>query len=293
MPKQKKFSIDWDDTLKQINEQTDKKSKYIDERIYYPKLKDDGTGSAKIRFLPAPDQKVPWSLIFSHSIYGPNGWYIQNCPTTPGIDKQCPACEDNRKVWSENDEDTARKLTKGRNRKANYYTNILIVKDPANPENEGKVFLFRYGVKIHEKIIAKIKPSEEILKPVMIFDYYDGADFNLIIKRKKIGNGKSVANYDDSNFDNPSSIDEEKLEQIVESRFSISEFIQEDKFLTYDVLKQKYDKVMGTTINTTSSTTPTQTESTSMQTQSSEVVVNEDNTIDDEEAFFQDIEISN
>ncbi len=238
----RKFGIDWDDTIKKIDEQNDKKSSFKDDRIYYPQLKSDGTGGAVIRFLPSPDTDVPYVKVFSHSIQGPGGYYIQNCPTTHG--NECPVCRANSKIWSENEDDVARKLTSRSKRKTSFYSNILIVNDPKNPDNNGKVFLYRYGVKIYKKIMDMIKP--EIGKPVMVFDYYDGADFALIVNQQQVGKVK-MPNYDASKFETPAPVadNDDAIEKIHNQRFGLAEFIDTEKFLAFDKLEEKYNKVMG------------------------------------------------
>jgi len=242
----RKFGIDWSKTMKKINDQANTKKNFTDDRLYYPQLKDDGTGSAIIRFLPSKDTDLPWVQLQTHGIQGPGGWFIQNCPTT--LNNPCPVCKSNSIIWNENDEETARKLTRGKTRKTNYYSNVLVVKDPQNPENEGKVFLFRYGAKIHKKIMEQMNPvggDDGVETPVMVFDYYEGANFKLIIKRQKVGN-KNMANYDSSKFDAVSSVGtDEEIEKIHNSLYSLAEFITPDKFLAYDELAKKYAKVCG------------------------------------------------
>jgi hypothetical protein len=232
--------------MKKINDQANTKKSFTDDRLYYPQLKEDGTGSAIIRFLPSKDTDLPWVMLQTHGIQGPGGWFIQNCPTT--LNNPCPVCKSNSVIWNENDEETARKLTRGKTRKTNYYSNVLVVKDPQNPENEGKVFLFRYGAKIHKKIMEQMNPvggDDGVETPVMVFDYYEGANFKLIIKRQKVGN-KNMANYDSSKFDSVSSVGtDEEIEKIHNSLYSLAEFITPDKFLSYDELAKKYAKVCG------------------------------------------------
>lgn len=242
----RKFGIDWSKTIKKINEQNTKTNNksFTDERLYYPQLKEDGTGSAIIRFLPSNDTDFPWVLVYSHSIKGIGGWYIQNCPTSiPNRD--CPVCKHNKQIWNDYTEAEARELTNGKTRKANYYANILVVKDPANPSNEGKVFLFRYGAKIQKKITEAMKPEGDVDDPIYVHDWYEGANFKLIIKRQKVGQ-KSMANYDSSKFEAISEIGtDEQIEKIKNSMYPLSEFISEDKFLSYETLLPKYNKVIG------------------------------------------------
>jgi len=236
-----KFKIDWSKAMDKIREQNDKKggNGFKDERIYYPQFNENGTAQAIIRFLPSPDTDIPFVSVYTHSIKGPGGWYIENCPTT--LKKECPVCKANSAIWA-SDPDTAR----SRKRKQNYFSNILVVKDPLNAENEGKVFIYKYGKKVHDKIMEKLQPGEDsIEEPVMVFDYYDGADFKLIIKKVKVGT-VSMPNYDSCGFDKPSPVGtDEEIEKFSKSLYNLSEFVAESSFKSYDELDSKFDRVMG------------------------------------------------
>jgi len=236
-----RFKIDWSQAMNKIREQNDKKGggNFKDERIYYPQFNDNGTAQAIIRFLPSPDTDIPFVNVYTHSIRGPGGWYIENCPTT--LKKDCPVCKANSAIW-DSDPDTAR----SRKRKQSYFANILVVKDPANPENEGKVFIYRYGKKVHGKIMEKMQPEEGgIEEPIMVFDYYEGADFKLIIKKVKVDN-ILMPNYDSCSFDKPSAIGtDEEIEKVSKARYNLSEFIAPTAFKSYDELASKFDRVVG------------------------------------------------
>jgi len=258
----KKFKIDWAGTMDKIREQGSKKTNnsYKDERIYYPQFNENDTAQAIIRFLPSPDTDIPFVSVYSHSIQGA-GWYIENCPTT--IKKECPACKANTAIW-ESDPDTARK----RKRKQSYYSNILIIKDPANPENEGKVFLYKYGKKVYDKIMSKIDPgSDSIEEPIMVFDYYDGADFKLIIKKIQVGKYK-MPNYDDSQFSAPSPVGtDDEIEKYAESLYNLSEFTAPENFKSFDELQTKFERVTGVTGVESNNSTPRQNRPTSQTTE--------------------------
>jgi hypothetical protein len=240
----KKFKIDWNETLTKIKDQETKGgNSFKDEREYRPQFNDKGIAQAVIRFLPSPDTDIPFAAVYSHGFKGPGGWYIENCPTT--LKKECPTCKANSSIWDE-DPDLLRQS--GRKRKLSYYSNILVVKDPQNPENEGKVWLFRYGKKIHDMIMAKIQPADDSIdKPIMVFDYYDGADFKLKIKNIKF-NGKLVPNYDDSSFtDTISPIgSDEEIEKIHAARYNLAGYIDPKSFKSYDELAARLEKVTGT-----------------------------------------------
>ena len=135
-----------------------------DDRLWKPEMGKDGVGSAVIRFLPAPDgEELPWAKMYSHAFQGPGGWYIENSLTTIG--QKDPLGEHNRTLWnsgSDQDKETVRK----QKRKLSYYSNIYVVRDPANPSNEGKVFLFKYGKKIFDKILNAMQPEFEDEQPI-------------------------------------------------------------------------------------------------------------------------------
>lgn len=280
----RKFAIDWDKVTKKIKEQNAGAKNFKDERIYYPQVKDDGTAQAIIRFLPSNDTDIPFVKVYSHGFKGPGGWLIENCPTTLGQD--CPVCKANQALW-ETDEKTARP----RSRKLSYYSNIQVVKDPQNPENEGKVFIFRYGKKIHEKIMEKLSPDEGgIVEPIMVFDYYDGANFNLIIKRVKAGN-QSFPNYDSSFFDGVSPVGTDaEIEKIDGDLHQISEFVSEGQFKSYEELSEKMVRVTGATAApapTAEAPTATETAPAASTADAGEAVFDAD---DDDDAFFKKLQ---
>jgi len=241
----KKFAIDWGNALKKIQEQAEAKTaSYTDEREFKPKYKQDGTFQAVIRFLPSKDTDIPFIDVYSHGFKGPGGWFVDNCPTT--IKKKCPVCTANSAIWDEFP-DVVRK----RKRKLSYYANILVINDIQTPENNGKVFLYRFGKKIHDKIMQKLNPPEGgILKPVTVFDYYEGANFNLMIKKVKVG-PNMLPNYDDSNFDSVSTLgDDDEIEKIHGQLFGLKDYHAESNFKSWDELKEKHDKVVGQTVET-------------------------------------------
>ncbi len=288
----KKFGRDWSKTMDKIREQNYKGNSgnsYKDERIYYPEFSSNGTAQALIRFLPSPDTDIPFVSTYSHSVKGPGGWYIENCPTT--LKKECPVCKANSAIW-DSDQETARK----RKRKQNYYSNILVVKDPAHPENEGKVFLYRYGKKVHDKIMERINPGEDsIEEPVMVFDYYDGADFKLIIKKIKVGN-LNMPNYDSCQFDNPSPVGTDaEIEKIDKSLYSLSEFVSPDNFKEYGELESKFNRVVGApnpayTNQPTPAPSTTKPEQSNTKNETSEAIAEESTFEGSDDDFFNDLQ---
>lgn len=216
-------------------------SRGADERFWQPEVDKAGNGYAVIRFLAPPKgEELPWVRIWNHGFQGPTGkWYIENSLTTLG--KADPVSEHNTELWnsgSEANKEAARK----QKRKLTYIANILIVKDPAHPENEGKVFLYKFGKKIWDKIKDLADPQFEDEKPINVFDFWEGANFKL-----KIRNVEGYRNYDKSEFESPSPIfeDDSEIEAIWEKQHSLLQFLEEKHFKSYDDLKKKFDMVMG------------------------------------------------
>ena len=223
-------------------------AKEVDERFWKPEVDKAGNGYAVIRFLPAPKgEEVPWVRLWSHGFQGPGGWYIESSLTTLG--QQDPVSEHNSKLWNsgeDKDKDTARK----QKRRLTYIANIYVDKDPANPDTEGKVFLYKFGKKIFDKINEQMNPTFEDEEAVNPFDFWQGANFKM-----KIRNVEGYRNYDKSEFDSPSPLSEndDTLEKIWESQNSLSAFIAPDQFKSYDQLKSRLDRVLGLSGGSTSS----------------------------------------
>lgn len=218
-----KMKIDWNKISDQIKESETKggfKKKEADPRFYNPDVSKDGYAEVRIRLLPSPDTDIPYIKKFNHGFVTNGQWFIENCPTTLG--EKCPVCEDNGRLWNGTKGD--KDIASDRSRKLSVITNILVVKDPNHPENEGKVFLWRYGKKLHEKIIDKINPKKgSVDEPIMIFDPQNGADFKLKAKRSSFTgrNGKEMKsmNYDTSEFAPQSALTAEQI-KIVDLPFS-------------------------------------------------------------------------
>ena len=227
--------------LVQEAEKLNKQGPGADERFWKPELDKSGNGYAVIRFLPAPDKEdLPWAKVYSHAFQGPGGWYIENSLTT--VNKKDPVGEVNRKLWNsgiDSDKDIARK----QKRKLSYYTNIYVVRDPAHPENEGKVFLYKFGKKIYDKITAAMQPEFEDETPINPFELWEGANFKL-----KICKVAGFWNYDKSEFDSVSALDSDdaKLEAIWKEENSLTAFTNEDQFKTYEELQTRLNEVLGT-----------------------------------------------
>jgi len=216
-----------------------------DDRFWQPEVDKAGNGYAVIRFLAPPKgEELPWVRVWNHGFQGPTGkWYIENSLTTIG--KTDPVSEFNTELWNSGSE-ANKEVARKQKRKLTYYTNILIVQDSKHPENEGKVFLFKFGKKIFDKIKDVAEPQFEDEKPLNPFDFWEGANFKL-----KIRNVEGYRNYDKSEFDTPSSISEDDsiIENIWNKQHSLTAFLDPKNFKSYDDLKKKLDMVLsgGTT----------------------------------------------
>jgi len=214
--------------------------KQVDERFWKPEVDASGNGYAVIRFLPAPDgETVPWAKVYSHAFQGPGGWYIENSLTT--VNEKDPVGEVNRQHWNAGTEE-GKEVARRQKRKLSYYSNILVVKDPKHPDNEGKVFLYKYGKKIHDKILAAMQPEFQDETPVNVFDLWEGANFKLKIKKVA-----GFWNYDSSEFDSVSALssDDTELEATWKKEHSLEAFTSKDQFKSYDELEKRLNLVLG------------------------------------------------
>ena len=211
-----------------------------DERLWKPELDKTGNGYAVVRFLPAPDgEDLPWAKVYSHAFQGPGGWYIENSLTTIG--GKDPVSEYNRDLWNsgnESDKDVVRR----QKRKLSYYSNIYVVKDPVNPHNEGGVFLFKFGKKIFDKLTAAMQPEFEDETPINPFDFWQGANFKLKIRKVD-----GYWNYDKSEFDAPAPLldDDDALEAVWKKEYSLADFTAQSNFKSYDDLERRLKSVLG------------------------------------------------
>lgn len=213
----------------------------VDTRFWKPEVDKGGNGYAVIRFLPAPqNEDVPFVRVWDHGFQGPTGkWYIERSLTT--LAQKDPVSEYNNMLWNSGiaaNKDLVRKYK----RRLSFYSNIYVVKDPSNPQNEGQVFLYKYGKKIFDKLNDMMNPEFEDESPRNPFDLWEGADFKL-----KIRNVEGYRNYDKSEFDTPRPLldDDDKMEKTWKSQFSIKEFTDPSNFKSYDELKQKLYTVLA------------------------------------------------
>ena len=215
------------------------KSSYIDERVWNLKKDAAGNALATIRFLPQKDlANAPIILLNRHSFQVGGKWFIDDCPVTIG--KECPVCEHSSAIWK-SDEDRGRMFW----RKKTYISNILVIEDSAAPENNGKVFIFKYGVKIYEKLMEAISPEDKDETGVNIFDFDEGLNFKL--KLTQVGGHN---NYDKSKFVTlPSAIgngDIKVQEEVYNQIYDLTEFVDPTKFKSYDDLLKKFKNMIAT-----------------------------------------------
>ena len=215
------------------------KNKYQDDRFWKPELDKTGNGFAVLRFLPAIEgEDLPWQRVWSHAFQDKGGWYIENSLTT--MSQKDPVSEENTRLWNtglDSDKEIARK----RKRKLSYYSNIMIVSDPKHPENEGKVFLFKFGKKIFDKITEAMQPAFDDEQPINPFDFWKGANFKLKIRKVD-----GYWNYDKSEFESVSqaAVDDEKIKAIWKQQHPLKPFVDLSNFKTYDELKEKLNRVI-------------------------------------------------
>lgn len=220
-----------------------KKGYEEDTRIWAPTRDKVGNGFAIIRFLPhAPsdgEDGVPFVRQFSHSFEGPGGWLIDRCPTTLG--QPCPVCDSNTELWETNQE-AEQAIARKRKRKLEYVSNIYVVSDPAKPDNQGKVFLFKYGAKIFTKLQEKISPQFEGEKGMNPFDLWEGANFKLKVKKVE-----GYPNYDSSEFEFPTAFlngDEDAINEIWNKEYSLQSLLDPKTIKSYDEIAERLAKVL-------------------------------------------------
>mgnify|MGYP001254946310 FL=1 len=211
-----------------------------DDRLWKLDVDKSGNGYAVIRFLPAPENEdLPFVKLYSHAFQGSGGWYIENSLTTLG--QKDPVSEYNSQLWN-NGTDAGKEMARKQKRKLTYISNIYVVKDPANPENEGKTFLYKYGKKIFDKLTAAMQPEFEDEEAIDPFDFWQGANFKL-----KAKNVAGYRNYDSSEFaaQSPLLDDDEAMEGLWKKQASLQEFVGADQFKSYEDLKKRLGYVLG------------------------------------------------
>jgi len=226
--------------VKEVEKMNNNGSSSGDDRQWKLECDKSGNGYAVIRFLPAPNgEDLPFVKLYSHAFQGPGGWYIENSLTTLG--QKDPVSEYNTMLWN-NGTDAGKEAARKQKRKLTYIANIYVVKDPANPENEGKVFLYKFGKKIFDKLTAAMQPEFEDEEAIDPFDFWGGANFKL-----KAKNVAGYRNYDSSEFARPDALldDDDAMEAIWKRQYSLAELVAADQFKDYETLKKRLDYVLG------------------------------------------------
>jgi len=237
----KRKKSDLQNKLKEKVENLNSAGSFKDDRVWKLTTDKSGNGNAIIRFLMAPaNEDFPFVRFWHHSFKGPGGWYMQNCLTTLG--KNCPVCEANTVLWNTEIE-ANKKIASERKRKLTYVSNILVLSDPANKDNNGTVFLFKYGAKIFEKINDLLHPTIEGEQEISVFDFWDGCNFK--IRSAKV---KEYINYDKSQFESPAPLfggDDSKIKEVWSKEYPLAPFVDPKEFKTYEELKENFDRVVG------------------------------------------------
>jgi len=211
-----------------------------EDNLWKPQMDKTGNGYAVIRFLPSPNEKNPYVQIWSHAFQGPGGWYIENSLTT--MNQKDPVGELNRQLWNSGS-DADKEIARKQKRKLSYYANIYVVSDPANPDKEGKVYLYKFGKKIWDKLVEAMQPAFADETSINPFDFWEGADFKLKIRKVD-----GYWNYDKSEFASQSPLlggDESKLENIYNQLNDLEELVSPTNFKTYEQLQERLNNVLG------------------------------------------------
>jgi len=223
-----------------------KQERQKDERFWRPTQGKDGVGSAIIRFLPVSEgDSQPWVELTEYAFQGPGGWYIEKALTSIG--RKDPVQDKFSELWQTGIEANREKAKKLK-RKFSYVSNILVIKDPGAPENEGKVFLYKFGKRIFDKIRNAMFPEQDELdeqkkEGINVFCPWEGSNFKL-----RVAKVDSFPNYDKSEFATPAALldgDDTKIKNLWESQYKLSDVVAPDQFKSYDALKARLDRVLG------------------------------------------------
>lgn len=244
------MNTDYDAMLNLLKNQNGGKKVYEGdkwkENLFKYKLKADGTWDGIIRFLPRPvgdGDGNPSMKVLSHAFQGDGGWLIENCPYTYG--EPCPVCEHNAPIYR------AGGRPDGTGRKTSYYSNILVIKDPQNPDNEGKVFIWKYGKGIYETVMDKCDPKSEMDVPINVFHPKNGTNFRLKIKLIKTVNAKTgkpeeYPDFKSSTFsESVIPLADDVIANASKQLHKLSDICSPDKVKSYEALTERFDKVMG------------------------------------------------
>jgi hypothetical protein len=158
----------------------------------------------------------------------------------------CPVCEKNKEYWSSGQE-ALKKVASEHKRQLKYISNIYIVSDSGNPDNNGKVMLYKYGAKIFKKIQSAMSPEFPEDPSFDPFDFWTGANFVV----KKTGMGRD-SNYDQSAFQSQGQLfdDDSKIEEVWKKEHSLKAFLDPSIFTSYEIIQKRLDRVTGNSTQT-------------------------------------------
>lgn len=247
--------FDTNTLTQQLQQVFEPKKNYGDERQWDLTTDEKGNGSAVIRLLPQKDiNQIPIVKFFEHYIRfvdktGNVKYYRAKSPQTIG--KPCPVSD----IYYELNAigtDEAKEFARQISRKTKFASNVYVIKDNGNPDNNGKVFYWTYGVKLLDKIKAVLNPSEDLIaagiQPINVFDPIDGANM-ILVRTKKSKN--DFPSYDNTTFDKPSALftDIEEAKRFIEENcYDLNEIILgEDTFEPYEKLLAKFKKAIAGT----------------------------------------------
>jgi hypothetical protein len=240
-----------EESVRQLNEKADKlaggKTSYVDERIWKPTKDKAGNADAVIRFLDTPLnaektalENSPVVQRYSHGFEVNGKWLIEDCPTTLGL--PCPICDANSELWNTG-LDSNKKIASSRKRKLSYYANIYVISDQGNPENEGKVFLYRFGRQIWDIIEEARQPQSALDEAMNPFDMWTGANLRVRVRKNEGG----YDTYTSSAFESPKPLSnsDDKIKEIWLQAYPLEPEISPTLFKSYDELKTRFDEVVG------------------------------------------------
>lgn len=236
-------SFDFDNMVSEVGKDPFAASsdKYAEDNRFYKLTKDkEGNGGAIIRFLPDRNRNMIQQVYKINTTIEKNGkkrFVNELSPNTIGA--PCPFQEKWQELWNAGDKDESKKF----GRAIRFYTNIKVIKDPANPANEGKIFLLDMSGTMKDKIQKIVNPSQADRDlgqaPKELFNPIKGNSFRLVSKKGSNG----MINYDSSEAlsDITSIYDsvEAAFADIKENTHDLAEFKKPETYLSYEKLQDK------------------------------------------------------
>jgi len=200
-------------------------------------------GKAVIRPIgPAMGEEEQFIEHHTHFMKRNNRFFTSICPSTSGS-KDCPIC----KEFFSKDKDLR---DKSLSRKTKYIMNILVVKDPKHPENEGKVFLYSAPKTIMDRVKDVLDSDiNSEGDSIDVFDMWGGANISIITK--EVG---GYLNYGSSFVNSPSPIYEDVdntalYESLYKKLYSLKEFNKSDSIEEAQKTLNDYNGIIDTSSN--------------------------------------------